>query len=556
MSQNRRESDRPSGYSYLDGVPVKIGEKFRPPRKVTLPLNYQQRCPVDLLNDEYDFSLENQVLELANTKRRGKEAAERAKTEKLGSTIEEFTRLIDGTKACEDDFWTTRIAPPVQQNEVVTTDIADLDVGNSFRNRKEETLSSATDNVSAPKAAILEPNAMLKPILLESGVSVKPDVTIIASESLNLADFESESSPFDNMALKTLNDLEELRSVLQNNTVRDGQNRSCRDTNDQCADSGVFTRNSNLVGGDTVYTVASLPDVNNLRTIHQSTYNDDKITAVPPRSISSAIPASTTWSVPSIEPFSSDSIDVSHDADPPNLPPQPVSISQAVAPCPSSKCSLSEDLYAALVPPSSSRSTPDLLKELGVALATERERKRASILPSPLIESPQEPSGTSLNTEVSCRSQGFIHASTLLTDENKVANEGMHITGNSNLSTVAVDMAVLSGSDADNLALINHIADMGFPKSRVVRAIQKLGADDKKLVEHLCMVQSFIEAGHSAQDAEMSLFLHDHNEIEAKTYLELMSQFKDLGFEEDRIKNALLQSKNDRDKTLDILVSE
>jgi hypothetical protein len=42
--------------SYLDGVPVKISERYRPPRKVVLPVGFQHRLGVTLENALRDVS--------------------------------------------------------------------------------------------------------------------------------------------------------------------------------------------------------------------------------------------------------------------------------------------------------------------------------------------------------------------------------------------------------------------------------------------------------------------------------------------------------------------
>lgn len=107
----------------------------------------------------------------------------------------------------------------------------------------------------------------------------------------------------------------------------------------------------------------------------------------------------------------------------------------------------------------------------------------------------------------------------------------------------------------DALAVVKHITDMGFPKSRVIRAVQKLGADGKKVVEHLCSVQSLVEKGYKAEQAETALHLHDQSESRALQFLELVAQFRDLGFDEEIVKEALLRTNNDRDRALDFLVS-
>jgi len=105
------------------------------------------------------------------------------------------------------------------------------------------------------------------------------------------------------------------------------------------------------------------------------------------------------------------------------------------------------------------------------------------------------------------------------------------------------------------LLLVSQMIDMGFPRSRVIRAVQAFGTDDKKIVEHLCSVQSLVESGFEDDKVAAALFLHGNDEDVAREFLHLSKQFRDLGFEEDAIKHALTLHKNDRDKALDYLIS-
>ncbi|XP_055375215.1 GATA zinc finger domain-containing protein 8 [Condylostylus longicornis] len=69
--------------------------------------------------------------------------------------------------------------------------------------------------------------------------------------------------------------------------------------------------------------------------------------------------------------------------------------------------------------------------------------------------------------------------------------------------------------------LIQNISSMGFPIERVAKIADKLGTDDKKIVEHLIP----------------------------------LSELLDLGFEEEKISEALLKYDNNKDKALDYLIS-
>lgn len=66
-----------------------------------------------------------------------------------------------------------------------------------------------------PVLAGLRHNDILTPLPAPSFGPAQPAASSPAPQSLNLADFEREEDPFDKLELKTLDDKEELRSILQ-----------------------------------------------------------------------------------------------------------------------------------------------------------------------------------------------------------------------------------------------------------------------------------------------------------------------------------------------------
>ncbi|XP_050045219.1 uncharacterized protein [Dermacentor andersoni] len=118
------------------------------------------------------------------------------------------------------------------------------------------------------------------------------------------------------------------------------------------------------------------------------------------------------------------------------------------------------------------------------------------------------------------------------------------------------DQAAAKETPAEALSpLLRSLMDMGFDKHRAQRALQSQGnTDDKKVVEHLCQVQSLVDAGFSDVDAEEALQVCTGNYEQALEFLQLEQQFLALGFKKDSIVKALLEAQNDRDKALDLLL--
>lgn len=159
--------------SYMDGVHVKIAEAYKPPRKIGLPAAYNNRLP-DVSKLVYDFSLEKSVLEKICEWRKARQACSRARQ----------ARLKEKRKKEEEE------APPSPPPLDCTKQIP-------------------VNAPPAPETTILTPQPLSPPANdLQDHVKTNGD--------LDFADFDNDtSSPFDNMELKTINDMEELAQVLQ-----------------------------------------------------------------------------------------------------------------------------------------------------------------------------------------------------------------------------------------------------------------------------------------------------------------------------------------------------
>lgn len=162
--------------SYMDGVHVKIAEAYKPPRKIGLPAAYNNRLP-DVSKLTYDFNLEKSVLEKVCEWRKARQAHSKARQ----------TRLEEKIKKEKEE---TPPSPPPLPDCVKQLPI----------------------NTPAPETTILTPQPLSPPVNdlhdLQDHVKTNGD--------LDFADFDNDtSSPFDNMELKTINDMEELAQVLQ-----------------------------------------------------------------------------------------------------------------------------------------------------------------------------------------------------------------------------------------------------------------------------------------------------------------------------------------------------
>ncbi|XP_012285075.1 uncharacterized protein LOC105702243 [Orussus abietinus] len=162
--------------SSMDGVNVKIAEAYKPPRRIALPAAYNNRLP-DVSRYEYDFTLEKSVV----------------------------TKIVEWRKV---------------RNEIIQARRTRLEEKKKVEEEEERNISPPpSESISQPpvKATPVPETTVLTPQPLSPPANDLQNC--IKSNGLNLADFDNDtSSPFDNMELKSINDMEELAQVLQPNS--------------------------------------------------------------------------------------------------------------------------------------------------------------------------------------------------------------------------------------------------------------------------------------------------------------------------------------------------
>nr|SVE75183.1 EOG090X07V0 [Daphnia dolichocephala] len=107
------------------------------------------------------------------------------------------------------------------------------------------------------------------------------------------------------------------------------------------------------------------------------------------------------------------------------------------------------------------------------------------------------------------------------------------------------------------LRLVQQLHDMGFVRETAARAIARLGANEKEVVDQLLLIQKLEEAGHSLDRIESALdVLKPCDELakQLEHHLTLVGQLSALGFDHRKISSALVAASYDRDKALDILL--
>ncbi|XP_046400344.1 ubiquitin-associated protein 1 [Ischnura elegans] len=234
MSQHGREFEK-QGFSYMDGVPVKISEKYKPPKKYNLPVGFLQKLPTETITEEYDFQLERSVLEKINqwrkirsdaieTRRKRIEADEKIQQEKaeklkelaIGSPTAADNSAEDANTTQSSDNVCKADSPekaPLNSADVPSADSASVQLSEEVINGQKSVVSAQGRMIPAQSNQYAIPNSILTPTPYGPFMNQKKDYQ---QSPFNLSDFEADtSSPFDNMELKTINDMEELAHVLQ-----------------------------------------------------------------------------------------------------------------------------------------------------------------------------------------------------------------------------------------------------------------------------------------------------------------------------------------------------
>lgn len=177
---------------YMDGVPVKISEQYKPPPRITLPQNVFQRVNLiadDLSNSTYDVSFEHNVVKKIKEWRATKDKESTERRQRLDQLQEAENKQL------------TEVSYPS------TDDLSEL--------------SSQGNNDTTHLAKTTTTTAILQPQLMNTIPFTNPSLQNSIGYKINYSDFENDtSSPFDNMELKTINDIELLAQVLSNSQIK------------------------------------------------------------------------------------------------------------------------------------------------------------------------------------------------------------------------------------------------------------------------------------------------------------------------------------------------
>lgn len=227
--------------NYTDGVPIKISEKYKPPPAIHLPTKIIQKLAkteVPVAFEDYNFDLEHKIIsktsEWINWRAREKgERQERIRHRELA-------RL----KQLEDEQ-----KQKLNQVSYPSSDEDDEELAN------EATNLHANQQQIIPNEKPFSPtnfNTILMPTqALQDPIHTKKSHRRYASNSSNKIDFsffESDTSPFDHLEMKSMNEMELLAQVLGSSAKKDSSETNNLERNSSSeSESSDHQRNNNNV---------------------------------------------------------------------------------------------------------------------------------------------------------------------------------------------------------------------------------------------------------------------------------------------------------------------
>ncbi|OCU02751.1 hypothetical protein XELAEV_18008520mg [Xenopus laevis] len=481
MASRQSTSDLPGPFSYLEDVPFKIGEKFRVPDKVGLPIGF---CVPDISQlvkeTQYDFLLEKKSIRWAEEMKEMKEAELKARAVLSQDNVE---------------------AAAGGKNKSATSAI------NSFLATLQH------NNILTPTPA--SDNAIKYP------VTSPPDL----KADFNPADFECEEDPFNKLELKTIDDKEELKNILNihirpvpaSDLSNEGFNPS-----DKEEEVSAPLKAEDL-------DLKLLPKPNGLITLPHL----ENCELIPTSSKVSLAPISTVSNIKSLSFPKLDSDDGEQNRvkfTGTSYLPNGTFLHSLSAGSPHKPSEINGHHM-----PGHSSLHADSLAQTAMSPPSATQ-----ILPTGTEEKPR----TSPNNDT--KQITTPHVTVLKVPNSIACSKRVGSPGYEEL------LQALSGSERQ---CVETIVGMGYSYEGVMRAMQKQGQNVEQVLEYLFIQAQLCEKGFDPALVEEAMEMYQCSEEKTTEFLQLMSKFKEMGFEQKDIKEVLLLHNNDQDKALEELMA-
>ncbi|NXY35992.1 UBAP1 protein, partial [Pomatorhinus ruficollis] len=489
-------------FSYLDDVPFKIGDKFKTPAKVGLPIGFCLSDSSQLVREaQYDFSLEKKTIEWAEDIKKIQAAqreAERKAEEALANSKaapEDNTKMGFSEGPCPE-----AMPPPI--NPI----LASLQHNNI--------LTPTPANTSSVKQKVLSPP------------HPKAD--------FNPADFECEEDPFDKLELKTIDDKEELKNILEihvgttgpivaqllDNTLPKGGSESVLQDEEVLASIERATLDFKPLHKPNGF--ITLPQLGNCEKM----------------SLSSKVSLSPITSVSNIKSLSFPKLD-SDEGDQKS--------SKLTSTFHSTTCLRNGTLLSSLQTCAQSKASELNGHHMLGLSALNEDSGRETLSPTSRL--------SSLAVSTVCTEEESSQStSTTVTHQNFAVSK---VPNNSSctkwLGSLAAELQ--QGLSPSERHCVETVVNMGYSPENVLKAMKKKGQNIDKVLDYLFAHGQLCEKGFDPLLVEAALEMHQCSEEKITELLQLMSQFKEMGFELKDIKEVLLLHNNDQHNALEDLMA-
>ncbi|XP_065086911.1 uncharacterized protein DDB_G0283357-like [Ochlerotatus camptorhynchus] len=588
--------------NYMDGVPVKISERFKPPPKITLPQSVINRL-AQVENGValravigYAFELEETVLKRITEWRAVKEKERDERDERVRLKEQERARLVDEEQKRKlnqisypntDDLSSASEGEDEPSEENDESSPSGSSEEQVLKNQTPLVVSSGTvqyshmnkfDTILMPTVLPEVAAAMIGATgkVIDSGTplnfSIPKNTNLLNNNNnniynkINYSDFENDtSSPFDNMELKTINDLDILAQVYNLNISNSGSVRSPEDSNEKNAKPLEKRQDLNVKHqsnetspeqSTNVTTTQQPPDYQQQSQYPQAVYLPNPQQQVPTsdyyKSYNSyqynygQYAASSTASYASADNrFLSQYNSAAGTSYQPSVQSQYQPFSQG----------LGSSTYNYYPYTSSSNNSTTQSTYANAYFYSNAYGHQSQLMPgynysaqgsTTVAETPSTGYGSVVATDgsmsdsvevSSMRSKSKSVPDIVRQLDEEVKDSAQRRTRNNSQSVAEKnhqeeDKSIAKSATAQDLTLYNRLSpsdqnlvkrieSMGFPLERVAAVLKRIGHDDKKIVEHLIP----------------------------------LSELLDLGFEEEKISDALVKFDNNKHKALDYLIS-
>ncbi|XP_058822096.1 rho GTPase-activating protein gacU [Topomyia yanbarensis] len=588
--------------SYMDGVPVKISEHFKPPPKITLPQTVINRLAqlesrtgtASKCYSSYDFVLEDTVLKRIAEWRAAKEKACYERDERIRLKDQERMRLVeqeqkrklnqisypntDELSSASDDNEdeaseeNDESPPSGSSEEQVLSNTIPVEISRgigqySHVNQFDTILIPTVTNFGATEKVVNAGTQLNFNIPKSNNLVNNNNNNNTVYNKINYSDFENDtSSPFDNMELKTMNDLDILAQVLNLNVSNSCSGAKPEDPGDPksfSVDRKEATTEPAVLEQET-----STVDQQQFHYVQQSQYEQPSYPMQPQHQTTSSndyyssfnsyqysygqyAPTSTT-STACYAPSDNRLLSQYNTATSTSYPSQFQPYNQGT----SSSATYNYFPYTSSAANSTSQSTygPSYLYNSAYGQQTQPLSSLGynySTHPTTTAATSSTLYGTAgeITSDLATAPNGAIRSKSKSVPDivrqldEEVQDSAQRRTRNnsqsnaehdsnrgreqlsSNKSPAATptvqDFTIYNQLSLTDQNLVKRISSMGFPLERVAAVLKRIGSDDKQIVEHLIP----------------------------------LGELLDLGFEEVKISEALLKFSNNKHKALDYLIS-